>query len=144
MRDILKKKLHEYLVANHPDLLVSLQGDGSVTNYLQDRMDILQDLPEVLAEKGQPAYIVEEVCMEMLTKDLRPSKFQFVCAVLSNSFESTYEIWVNNGILIYEVINLIEECNPLFKEFGFTEASEEDTNLMTAVVAKVERYISGQ
>lgn len=144
MRRILIEKLNRFLVENHPDLVISLQADGRVTQYLQDRLDILDDLPEVLLEKGQPLYVAEEVCMEILTRDLQASKYHFICAQLSNSFETVYEDWSESGILVFEVINLIQYCDPVFLQFGFSEESMDDSKISAAAVEVIDKYVKGE
>lgn len=144
MRRILIEKLNRFLVENHPDLVISLQADGRVTQYLQDRLDILDDLPEVLLEKGQPLYVAEEVCMEILTRDLQASKYHFICAQLSNSFETVYEDWSESGILVFEVINLIQYCDPVFLQFGFSEESMDDPKISAAAVDVIDKYVKGE
>lgn len=144
MRQMLMEKLHRFLVESHPDLLVSLQSGSQVTQYLQDRLDMLDDLPEVLLEKGQPLYIAEGVCMEILTRDLQASKYHFICAQLSNSFETIYEDWSECGILVFEVINLIQHCDPVFLQFGFSEESVDDPQMSAAAVEVIDKYVKGE
>jgi hypothetical protein len=138
---MLMEKLNRFLVENHPDLVVSLQADGRVTQYLQDRLDMLDDLPEVLLEKGQPLYIAEDMCMEILTRDLQASKYHFICSQLSNFFETIYEDWSVSGILVFEVINLIQLCDPVFLEFGFCEESGDDPKISAAAVEVIGKYV---
>jgi len=144
MRDILKKKLHDYLAANYPEVLVPLQQETGVTVYLEERIATLDDLPDQLLAAGKPVYIVEEACMDALTRDLGPSKFNYLCAVLQAEFEETYYEWVETGTLAYEGINLLEACAPVFASFGFTEESEEDSRLREAIIARVRGYLGGE
>ena len=77
MKDSLIKKLHEYIRENNPDVLMQLQEDGKVTEYLSDRLNTVVVLLNQ-QNKGQPACIVEETCMEIMTRDLRPSKYNYI------------------------------------------------------------------
>jgi len=139
----LAKKLHGYLLQNHPDLLLSLQADNAVTKYLGERLDVLGNLPETLLAEGKPQYIVEEICMDELTRDLRPSRFNYLCSVLQEEFEEKYYAWLDYGIVAYEVSNLIVDCAEVFENFGFSEANEDDILLRSAISVKVRAYIDG-
>ena len=142
MQDVLIKKFHDYLVHNHPDVLVPLQQVAGVSKYLEERVQALEDLPEVLLAEGKPVYIVEEVCMDALTRELRPSKFIYLSSILEGEFEAEYYRWMESGILIYEVINLIEVCAPVFEAFGFNQDNEDDKSLRYAVIGTIREYIS--
>jgi len=143
MRDVLKKKLHDYLGANYPEVLVPLQREAGVTAFLEERVANLEELPDQLLAEGKPVYIVEEICMDELTRDLRPSRFNYLCSVLQEEFEEKYYAWLDYGIVAYEVSNLIVDCAEVFENFGFSEAIEDDILLRSAISVKVRAYIDG-
>src|SRR5471030_137462 len=91
MQTILIEKLRSYIIQNNVDLLLKLQRDFSVTRYLEDKIaGITPQLDQWVAE-GKPQYIIEELCMNELTKDLRPSKFNYIREILEEDFLQTYE-----------------------------------------------------
>jgi uncharacterized protein DUF1896 len=141
MQNILIEKLHGYLLQNHPDLLLNLQPGAGIMAYLELRVETLENLPEILLAEGKPAYVVEEICMEALTKDLRPSKFNYLCSVLQAEFEAEYTGWRESGILTYEVINLLQVCTPVFEHFKFSEETEDDRFLSYAVIGTIREYM---
>ena len=143
MRDVLKKKLHDYLGANYPEVLVPLQREAGVTGYLEERIATLDELPDQLLAEGKPLYIVEEICMDALTRDLGPSKFNYLCDVLQAEFEEAYYQWVETGTLPYEGLNLLMACSPVFAAFGFAEDTLEDVRLREAVIQQVRRHLEG-
>ena len=57
MKEILINKLHEYIKENNPDVLLQLEEDGKVTEYLSDKVSAVNALLNQL-DKGQPAYIL--------------------------------------------------------------------------------------
>ena len=85
MREILIKKLHEYIRENNPELLLQLEEDSKVTEYLSNKVNTAY--PIIIEYKGKPDYIIEEACMNVLTQDLRPSKFNYIRNILEEEFE---------------------------------------------------------
>jgi hypothetical protein len=139
MKEILINKLHQYLQDNNPELLQQLEEDGTVTSWLTDK---IKSIENVIAEyDGQPDYIIEEVCINELTKELRPSKFNYISNILQEEFENDYQQFLNAGILRFEVINLITECQPVFKETGLTEENEDSSDLKNVVTGTISEYL---
>ena len=140
MEGVLIDKLHSYLVRNNPDILITLSTEHKISTYLHQRVESLDNLPEILLAEGKPVYIVEEICMEALTRDLRPSKFGYLSSILHEEFESVYYDWLESGILTYEVINLLHVCMPVFNHFGFRDESEDNRALRNAIVGSIKEY----
>lgn len=125
MKDSLIKKLHEYIRENNPDVLMQLEEDGKVTEYLSDRLSTVVVLLSQL-NKGQPRYIVEETCMDIMTQDLRPSRYNYITNILEEEFESTYQQLKESGTLKFEIINLIQQCQSVFEDLNFSEENEDN------------------
>jgi len=140
MQEILIKKLHEYIRENNPDILVQLEEERKVTEYLSDKIKLVDSL---LQETGikQPAYIIEEACMDILTEDLRPSKYHYIRAILEEEFEAAYSRLQNSGTLQFEVINLVKYCQPLFDAVGFTLENEDSRELNYSVTGAIAEYL---
>lgn len=142
MYSILAEKLRAYIVHNSPDLLVSLQADYSLTQYLEDKVVSVTALLEQLIADGKPPYIIEELCLLEMTSSLRPSKYQYLKNVLEEEFPNDYTRMVEAGVLTYEIINLIEICKETFETIGFTEENEEDRFPRYAVIADIHNYLN--
>jgi len=141
MQDILINKLHEYVKENNPDVLIPLEESGGVMQYLKNKVNALNDLLEQLQEAKTPVYVIEEVCQEALTKDLKPSKFNYICTILEEDFEPIYQQLQESGTLKFEVINMITYCQPVFESFGFTEETENERQLRYAVTGAISGYL---
>ena len=141
MKEQLIDKLHSYLLQNHLDLLIALQEDHRLTHYLEHKVSSVKELYEALQAENRPVYVVEALCMEELTRDLRPSRFEYVRALLDDEFEEDYQRMSNSGILTYEVINLIGACEPIFEVFGFGEENEDSGELKYAVMGMIAEYL---
>jgi len=141
MHQQLIPKLHAYLVQNHLDLLISLQEDHRLTSYLNTKVASVREFYDALAEEKRPAYVIEALCLEELTRDLRPSRFNYMKNLLEEEFEAEYLRMRESGILTYEVINLIGACEPIFEVFGFSEDNEDNKELRYAVMGMIAEYM---
>lgn len=141
MKEQLINKLHSYLIHNHLDLLISLQEDHRLSHYLEHKVDSVMELCLALQAENRPIYVVEALCMEELTRDLRPSRFEYVRTLLDGEFETDYQRMSSSGILTYEIINLIGACEPIFEVFGFGEENEDSKELKYAVMGMIAEYL---
>lgn len=144
MQEVLIAKFHQYIRDNNPDLLITLQQDGNVSGYLTKKVTAIDLLVNELLAAGTPAYIIEERCMDELTKELRPSKFNYLISILEEEFEAGYYRLKENGLLAYEAINLLESCSPVFETFGFTVENENDRRLHYAIIGIVKEYFENK
>lgn len=144
MQEILIVKLHQYILENNLDLLITIQERGNEEGYLREKMSSIDTLLDQLINENTPAYLIEERCMDVLTQDLRPSKYNYLTSVLEEEFENNYSRLKRNGTLPYEVINLIELCNPLFETIGFTEGNEDDRHLRYVITGAILEYFENK
>jgi hypothetical protein len=141
MQEQLISKLHAYLVQNHLDLLISLQEDHRLAPYLKNKVASIQELIYSLIAEKRPAYVIEALCLEELTRDLRPSRFNYMKNLLEEEFGAEYGRMRESGILTYEVINLIGACEPIFEVFGFSEDTQDNKELRYAVMGMIAEYM---
>ena len=140
MQEILIQKLHDYIRENNPDLLFELQPEHKVTDYLQGSVGSIQELLNHLLFQNRPASFIEELCMEELTRPLRPSRFNYLKNILQEEFPNDFERLQQNSLLTSELINLIAACDPVFDELNFSEEHEDDRNLHYAITGTVQEY----
>lgn len=140
MHEELLEKLWAYIAEFNPELMFSLQENYSVRSYLDGKMETVRPLLDSLV--GQPDYVVTEVCMAHLTADLKPSRYQYIRQILETDFAAVASVMREGGTLTCEIISMIEECEPLFEAFGFSEETEDDRQLMYAVIGTIDRYLT--
>jgi hypothetical protein len=80
---------------------------------------------ERLIANNTPLYEIEQLCMQLLTEDLKPSRFQFVKQIMEENFEKTFEQFETSGRLVNTVIEVLPACEEFFLRFEFNEAKEE-------------------
>jgi hypothetical protein len=141
MQELLMNKLHAYLVQNHLDLLISLQEDHRLEPYLKSKVASVKELYDTLSAEKRPPYVIEALCLEELTRDLRPSRFNYMKNLLEEEYEAEYLRMRESGILTYEVINLIGACEPIFEVFDFSEDHEDHKELRYAVMGMIAEYL---
>ena len=144
MQELLKEKLWTFIVHNNPDLMLNLQQDFSVTGYLEKKLFNVQPLVSQLLAENKPGYVIEELCMEELTKDLHSSKFNYIHSILEEEFELDFLRIKESGLLTYEIVNLISESEMAFETLGFTQDNEQDRMLRYAIAGTIRQYMESK
>lgn len=140
MQEILLQKLQYYISENNPELLFQLEQERRLTEYLTDKVSTVNVLI-AQSGKGQPDYIIEETCMDILTQDLKPSRYNYIRGILEEEFEKEFQLLCNTPLLQTEIINLTGYCKQVFDEIGFTEANEDDTFLRYNIMGAISEYL---
>lgn len=142
MQSTLTEKLWAYIVHNNPDLMISLQENHSVTSYLEEKVNAAMPMAAQLLGEGRPPYIIEELCLDAMTEELKPSRYQYIRSVIEEEFNGDYERMKENGTLTYEVVNLIETCKGIFSDFDFNSENEANRHLRYAIIGQVHDYLA--
>jgi len=138
---MLKEKLWAYIVHNNPDLMFNLQEDYSVTRYLDEKVNGIMPMAERLLMEHKPLYVIEELCVKEMTEELRPSRFLYIGAVLEQEFPDDWQRLREDGLLTYEIINIMESSRELFESFSFSIGSKDNSHLRHAIIAHVQKYL---
>ncbi|MBN9293594.1 MAG: DUF1896 family protein [Flavobacteriia bacterium] len=141
METLLKEQLWSYIAGNNPELMYDLQEEYQVSEYLEKKVSSVMKEAEDLLEQGLPAITVQEICMERMTGELRPSKFQYIKNILEEEFSVTYELLLKSGMLTLEVINIMQCCERIFQRLGFSEETADDRRLRYAVMGEISNYL---
>ncbi len=142
MQETLLRKLHEYIRDNNPDLLLTLQEENRLTDYLNESVASVDGLVNQLVAENQPPSVIEEQCMEELTKPLRPSRYSYIKSILEEDFANDFERMLNSNVLTTELINIITACEEVFDELKFSEATEDNRFLRYAITGAVYEYLN--
>lgn len=142
MENILKEKLWEYIIHNNPELMYKLQEQYGVTEYLDKKVKTVLALADEMLLECTPREIIEEICLNVLTAELKPSRFTYLRSLLFEEFQDTYMDFARSGILIYEVLNLMETFGELFETIGFTAGSTTDPNFKNTLIPKIADHLN--
>jgi hypothetical protein len=140
MKEHLMQLLYQYISDNNPDVLVSLENEAGVTEYLHQ---MLSTVTHLLSREGIPDHIMEEECMEVLTADLKPSKYLYIAGILEEEFPSDHLLFQSLGVLQFEIINMIDYCGTAFQA-GFTEDNEDDNYLRYLITGAISEYLDSK
>jgi hypothetical protein len=141
MKEVLKQKLLAYLAENNPEIIISLDHIGS---YLEEKVNLVDPLLEGLIQEGKPPYIIEEMCMHELTRELRPSRYNYLTALMEEEFEQEYVRLQESGLLLTEVSHLLSVFGDTFDAFGFREGNEDSKDLYYTLTGKIKEYLESQ
>jgi hypothetical protein len=144
MQELLIRKLHDYLGDNNPDILIKLQSEGKVTDYLKDKVSLVDSMMMELIRTDTDPYFIEELCMFSLTADLRPSRYNCIKEIFEEEFEHTSMLYYEMGILRFELVNMVESFNPIFDALQFSEANAESRLLRYAICGAIQNYIESK
>lgn len=142
MHTQLKEKLWAYIVQNNPDLMHHLQDEYRVVNYLEEKVSSVMPKAMTLLAKDIPGYAILEICLNEMTVELRPSKYQYILAILSKNFPETFQTFREQGQLAYEGVKLVEYCQPVFEKTHFRKDNEHNPHIRAAIKGKIETYLN--
>lgn len=120
-----RTELRFKLEALNPSLYIRLQDEGKLESYLDDAISASNDGP----------YNIEEG----LPTDLQ---YDYLAELIEEEFPEEYIKFLSAGILTYELINLSEECNAVFKQFAFPDNAD-SRMLRYAIIGTVAEYLKG-
>ncbi len=141
MKDILINKLFEYIRENNPDILFALEAEDKLRLWLYAKVEAVQPLWLQMQNDNQPDYIIEETCLNELTKELRPSRYNYILNLLEQEFEKDHLLLVQSGLLQHEVINMVSCCDPIFNDLKFSEENEDNRFARYAIAGAISEYL---
>lgn len=141
MKEILIGKLLEYIRDNNPDILFALEAEDKLRVWLYDKVSTAGSLIKQLKNSRQPEYIIVETCLEEITKELRPSRYNYVLNILETEFETDYKLLFQSGLLRHEVVNMINYCNSTFDDLRFAEENKDNQFIRYAITGAVSEYL---
>ena len=141
MKEILSGKLLEYIRDNNPDILFALEAEDKLRVWLYDKVSAAGSLIKQLKNSSQPEYIIVETCLQEITKELRPSRYNYILNILETEFENDYTLLQQSGLLQHEVVNMINYCNSTFDDLRFAEENEDNQFIRYTITGAVSEYL---
>lgn len=141
MKEILISRLLEYVRDNNPDLLFALEAEDKLRLWLYSKADSVEQLWKQMEADKQPGYIIEETCIAELTRELKPSKYNYILNILQEEFENDYNWLHQSGLLQHEVVNMVGYCDAVFNDLKFSEENEENRFIRYAICGAMGEYL---
>lgn len=141
MKENLIGSLLEYIRDNNPDVLFALEAEDKLRVWLYDKASAVEPLMQQLKNSKQPDYIIAETCLQEMTKELRPSRYNYILHILEEEFETNHKELLQSGLLQHEVINMINYCNSTFDDLVFAEVNEDNQFIRYAITGTVSEYL---
>ena len=141
MQGILINNLYQYIMENNPDILLELEESGSVTPYLSEKVSTVDFLYEQLSTEGKPAYLIEELCMNFLTQDLKPSRYNYILNIFEFEFEVKYNGLTETGLLVFQISSMVKYCKSVFDDLNFSKENEDNRFLRYAITGAINEYL---
>lgn len=95
MKEILIGKLLEYIRDNNPDILFDLEAKDKLRVWLYDKVSTAGPLIKQLKNSSRPEYIIVETCLQEITKELRPSRYNYILNILKRNLKMTISYFFN-------------------------------------------------
>lgn len=141
MKKILIGKLLEYIRDNNPDILFALEAEDNLRVWLYEKISAAGPFIKQLKNSSQPEYIIAETCLQEITKELRPSRYNYIIHILDEEFQKEYILLQQSGLLQHEVVNMISYCDSTFDDLVFTEENEDNQFIRNAITGAVSEYL---
>jgi hypothetical protein len=137
MSDKLQGLLLGYIRENNPDLLQQLDEDDSLHAW------VIEKIREVELVLQQSKALPDAEFLDLMTVDLKPSKYNYVRDLLEDEFPDDYERLKESGMLRYEIIHLIHLCSYYFETMPVAQDPDENRQLDYAVSGMITDYFAG-
>lgn len=141
METLLKEALWNYIVEHNPELMYDLQEEYAVSDYLDKKVHAVQPMAIQMLQDDFPKYLIEARCLEALTKEFRPSRYLYLKGVFEEEFADEAALYGDSGILVCEVINMLEYCRELLDGMGFSVHNEGDPDIRNAVIGHLYGFL---
>lgn len=142
MHSKLMEKLRAYILINNPELADWLHADYSMSQYLEDKVMAVMPLLQQLRAEGNPDHSIEELCLNAMTQDLRPSRFQYIREVMENEFPQEYRQLALKGVLTFEIIQILDLCTSVFEIYGFSQETKDSRFLRYAIIVVLHQHFN--
>lgn len=141
MESLLKEALWGYIVTHNPELMYDLQEAYAVSDYLDKKVHGIQPMAIQMLQDDFPKYLIEARCLEALTEELRPSRYLYLKSIFEEEFADEAALYGDSGILVCEVIGMLEYCRELLDEMGFSVQNEGNPDIRNAVIGHLYGYL---
>lgn len=137
----LKEQLWAHIIVHNPDLSEVLDQDYGILNYLEDKVGAVLPLAEQMLAEGRPEHAAIELCMGILTEDLRPSRYEYILLVLTEDFSGDYARFKAEATVRYHALQMTGVCKDIFDNLDFKEENMHSNLVYQSILIGMEGYL---
>ena len=141
MEELLLADSHAYFYLENPEILLK---DSQI--YFQPR-GFAKKVDKTCARirkmicSGLSTDEIIDQSVELITAELRPSRFGYVCAVIASEFPKTFLGWVSTNALKEQVLDVLNACEPVFSLLKFNVRMAEQHSIYRTITNFVRHYL---
>ena len=129
---------HGYLYLDNVE--ISLKQKSSFRSLGRKLSRVTIFIEQMLDEHTDRALIIDQ-SVELITAELRPSQFGYVCAMIASEFSAVFLRWVRAKTLKEEVGGAVRACEPVFEALRFNVHTKEQHHIYTLVKNCIKHYL---
>jgi hypothetical protein len=138
----LKERLWAHILVHNPDLSERLDQDYGILNYLEDKVNAVLPLAEQMLAEGRAEHAAIELSIDILTDDLRPSRFDYILLLLTEDHPSDYARFKAEGTVRYHVLQMTGVCKDIFDNLDFKEENMHSNLVYQSILIGMQGYLT--
>lgn len=143
MEKELLEAFRAYVAEHNPELLLNSTDEYPVSRHIRERVGEVVPLMKYLQDQGKQKGEILDLCMNELTKNLRPSRTDYIREVIRVEFPQEHFTLSQDGTLTYHAVQLLRHCDPVFESHNFNEHNRESDLLRHGIIAEIHTYLTG-
>jgi hypothetical protein len=144
MEELMMAEYHPYLYLDNPEILLKDQKVFSRPRALKKKVNRISSLINEMIERGLECEEIIDRSVELITAELRPSRFGYVCSVIASEFPKTFLRWVKNNDLTREILDVLQACEPVFKLLKFNTCAPEQHRIYLTITSFIRNYLKNE
>jgi hypothetical protein len=141
MEELFMAESHAYLFLHNPEILIKDSQIFTRPRLLKNKVKQTSDRIMAMIAAGSCRQEIIDQSVELITEELRPSRFGYVCAVIASEFPKTFLRWVRIDELAEQVLDVVNACEPVFCMFKFNSQKTEQHSIYQTVKNFIGHYL---
>lgn len=141
MEELLTAGYYPYLHLDNAEILIKDSQVYCQPRSLKKKVKKTCDQIREMITRGVSREEIIDHSFELITSELRPSRFGYVCAVIASEFPRTFLKWVKIDELADQVLDVLSACEPVFKLLKFSTHSAEQHSIYVTLTNFIRHYL---
>jgi hypothetical protein len=141
MEELLTAGYYPYLHLDNPEILIKYPLVHRQVRELKGKVKKTSDQIREMMARGISREEIIDQSVELITSELRPSRFGYVCAVIASEFPKTFLKWVKIDELSDQVLDVLRACEPVFNLLKFKAHLAEQHSVYLTVTSFIGHYL---